>query len=84
MAEHDMVRQHHQFNEHEFGQTLGDSGGQKSLVCCSPWDLTGKNTGVSCHFLFQRIFLTQRWKPHLLCLLHWQVDSLPLSHLGSP
>ena len=21
---------------------------------------------------------------HLLCLLHWQVDSLPLSHLGSP
>ena len=20
---------------------------------------------------------------HLLCLLHWQVDSLPLSHLGS-
>ena len=22
--------------------------------------------------------------PYLSCLLHWQVDSLPLSHLGSP
>ena len=22
----------------EFEQTLGDSGGQRSVVCCSPWD----------------------------------------------
>ena len=22
--------------------------------------------------------------PHLFCLLHWQADSLPLNHLGSP
>ena len=22
---------------HEFEQTPGDSGGQRSLVCCSPW-----------------------------------------------
>ena len=29
------------------------------------------------------IFHTQELKPHLLCLLHWQVDSLPLCHLGS-
>ena len=26
-----------QFNEYEFGQTLGDCEGQGSLVCCSPW-----------------------------------------------
>ena len=32
-----MVRQHHQLNGHEFEQTLGDSEGQRSLVCCSPW-----------------------------------------------
>ena len=38
MAEHDTVRQHHQFNGLESGQTLGDSGGQKSLMCCGPWD----------------------------------------------
>ena len=41
----------------------------------------GKNTGIGCHFLLQGIFLTQGSKP---CLLHWQADSLPLSHLGSP
>ena len=33
-----MVRQHHQLNGHEFEQTLEDSGRQKSLACCSPWD----------------------------------------------
>ena len=30
---------HHQFNRHEFEQTLGDDEGQGSLVCCSPWGL---------------------------------------------
>ena len=29
-----------------------------------------------CHFLLQGIFPTQGSNPHLLCLLHWQVDSL--------
>ena len=32
-----MVREHHRLNGHEFEQTLGDSGGQRSLACCSPW-----------------------------------------------
>ena len=27
-----MVGQHHRLNRHEFGQTPGDSGGQRSLV----------------------------------------------------
>ena len=26
-----------QLNGHEFEQTLGGSGGQRSLLCCSPW-----------------------------------------------
>ena len=34
----------------------------------------GKNTGVGCHFLLQGIFPTQ------MPPLHWQVDSLPLTH----
>ena len=38
-----------------------------------------KNTGVGCHFLLQGIFLTWGLNLHLLCLLHWQVDSLPLA-----
>ena len=32
-----MVGWHHQLNGHEFQQTLGDSEGQGSLVCCSSW-----------------------------------------------
>ena len=45
----------------------------------SPWDSPGRNTGVGCHALLQGIFPTQGSNPHLLCLLHWQVDSLPLA-----
>ena len=32
-----MVGWHHRLNGHEFEQTLGDSKGQGSLACCSPW-----------------------------------------------
>ena len=39
------------------------------------------NSGVGCHFLFQGIFLTQASNLCLLCLLHWQADSLSLYHL---
>ena len=45
------------------------------LLC--RWDSSGKNTGVSCNFLLQWIFLTQRQNLHLLhCrwnLYHWTV-----------
>ena len=34
---------------------------------------------MGCHFLLQGIFQTQGLN---LSLLHWQMDSLPLSHLG--
>ena len=47
------------------------------LLC--PWDSSGKNTGVGCYALFQEIFPTQGSNPHLLCLLHWCVSSLPLA-----
>ena len=32
-----MVGCHHQLNGHEFEQTAGNSEGQASLTCCSPW-----------------------------------------------
>ena len=50
----------------------------------SPWDSPGKNTGVGCHALLQGIFLTRGSNPHLLCLLHWWVGSLPLVPPGKP
>ena len=36
-TEDETVRLHYWFNGHEFAQTLGDSEGQGSLVCCNPW-----------------------------------------------
>ena len=49
------------------------------LLC--PWDFSGKNTRMGCHFLLKGIFPTQGWNP---CLLHWQADSLLLSDRGNP
>ena len=58
-------------------------------MVCSPPDssvqgiILGKNIGVGCDFLLQRIFLTQELNP---CLLHLLVGrhSLPLSHWENP
>ena len=69
---------------------------KKLLLSCpslflTPWtvachvplsmDFPGKNTRVAHRFLRPGIFLTQGANQHLL---HWQADSLPLSHWGSP
>ena len=43
-----------------------------------PWNSPSKNPGVGSYFLLQGIFLMQELNLHLL---HWWVDSLPLSHL---
>ena len=45
------------------------------LLC--PWDSTGKNTGVGCHFLLQGIFPTEGSN---LGLLHCRQTLYPLSH----
>ena len=45
-----------------------------------PWDSPGRNTGVGCHFLLQRIFPAQRSKPGLL---HCRRILYHLSHQGS-
>ena len=47
------------------------------LLC--PWDFPCNSTGVGCHTLLQGIFPDQGLN---LSLLHWQADSLPLSHQG--
>ena len=50
-------------------------GLQSAMFLC-PWDFPGKNTGVGCHFILQKIFPTLRSNPHHL---HWQVDSLAIT-----
>ena len=63
--------------------SLRPHGLQPERLLC-PWDFPGKNTGAGCHSLRQGIFPTQGSNQHLLRLLRWQADSLPLSHQGSP
>ena len=58
MTENEMVGWHHRLNGHEFEQTLGDSEGQGSLVCCSSWgrkkDLgTGKQQSQYLKWIFR-------------------------------
>ena len=36
-TEEEMDGWHHQTNGHEFEQTQEDGGGQRNLVCYSPW-----------------------------------------------
>ena len=52
-----------------------------TIACLSSPSVHGIFQNMGCHFLLQRIFPTQGWNPRLL---HWQVDSLPLSHQGNP
>ena len=57
-------------------------------IDCSPpgpsvhEDSPGKNTGMGCLTLLQWIFLIQGSNLCILCLLHWQVDSLPQAPPG--
>ena len=60
--------------------TLCDPMDSARLLC--PWDFPGKNTGVGCHFLLQRISLIQGSDLLALRLLHCIL--YPLSHQGSP
>ena len=55
--------------------SLWPRGLSSARLLCPP-GLSGKNTGVGCHFLLQGIFPTQGLNPCLWHLLHWQVDCL--------
>ena len=38
VTEDEMIELHHWLNGPKFEKTPGDSGGQRSLACCSLWD----------------------------------------------
>ena len=44
MTEDEMVGWHHQLSGDEFEQTSGNSDGQGSPACCSPWGHTESDT----------------------------------------
>ena len=60
---------------------LRPHGLQPTRLLC-PLDSPSKKTGVDCHALLQGILLTQGLNLSFLCLLHWQVGSLPLAPSG--
>ena len=43
-SEDEIIGWHHQRNEHELGQTLGNGEEQRGLACCSPWGCKELNT----------------------------------------
>jgi len=47
-------------------------------------EFSRQNTGVGSHFFLQGILPTQGLNPRLLCLLHWQLASLPRASPGKP
>ena len=78
-----------------FYQSWLCSVAQSCLTFCDPMNCG--LTGSSAHGIFQARILVwvaisysrgyswlQSSNPWLLCLPHWQVDSLPLYHLGNP
>ena len=65
------------------GPILCNSMDFSQLGSFCPWDFSGKNTGVGCHYLLQGIFLIQGSNLHLLCLLHCRQNFYLLSHGGS-
>ena len=77
------------FNSHKMKKNVYGDGLVTKLcpTLVTPWTIAcqapvsmgfhRKNTRAGCHFLLQGIFSTQGSNP---CLLHWQADSLPLSH----
>ena len=59
MTEDEMVEWLHRLNGHEFEQTLGDSGGQEILACCSPWGRRVRHDLASEQQQQQRDYMTQ-------------------------
>ena len=73
-TENEMFGWHYRFNGHEFKQTPGDSEGQGTLACCSPWGhkesdtterLNNKNVLISFntnYYVIQRQLFEIRYK----------------------
>ena len=62
MTEDEMAGWHHRLSGHEFEQAPGDSGGQGSLACCSPW---GRKELDTTEGLNNSNILSEVWALHL-------------------
>ena len=64
MTEDEMVGWHHQYNEQEFDQTLGDGGGLGSLACCSPWSHKESDTSEQLNHSKQKTYVEPQRMPN--------------------
>ena len=69
-----MVGWYHQLNGHESEQTLGDSKGQGSLACCSPW---------GCKELDMTERLNNNMPKHMLLLSACGFDHIIFDHMNN-
>ena len=69
MTEDEMVVCHHWLSRHESEQILGESEGQGSLACCSPW---GHRVGLS-------DWTATRLESHNYFLIHWLQNECSVS-----
>ena len=69
-----MVGRHHRLNGHESALTLGDSEGQGSLACCSPW---GHKASDKTEWL--------NWdsKMHIICIHSTEVDKISKTNISN-
>ena len=80
-TEDEMVGWHHRLNGHEFEQASGDSEGQGSLACYSPWDC--KRVGHDWDWTTKRVFYI--WTPYaFLDSLRFTWNTFNLSVPPSP
>ena len=75
-TEDEMVGWHHWLNGREFEKTLGDSEGQGSLVCCSPWGSQRVRYNLATER--QKLFMSGGWKnsPFQLLPTVWSGEDL--------
>ena len=68
VTEDEMVGWHHWLNGHELEKTLGDSWGQGSLACCSPWGC--KESDTTERLMYQA--LVHQWTGGKVPTLDWR------------
>ena len=73
----EMVEWHHRLNGHEFEQTPGDSEGQGSLACCSPWDCKELD-------MTERLDNNKEGKGNIQTLPRFSMPSRPSKQLWTP
>ena len=78
MTEDEMIGWHHWLDGHDCEQTLEDTGGQGSLVCCSPW---GHKETDTTEQLNNNSELIDEWKSVCIAFSVFTPQSFPTSSL---